>query len=87
VIRHPDRRPDHEVEPALLIGKRISRARRSQALESVAGYCIGLDMVTRGPEERISGNPATPTAFVGLDWSQRTKSKMRSFITICGLAV
>jgi 2-keto-4-pentenoate hydratase/2-oxohepta-3-ene-1,7-dioic acid hydratase in catechol pathway len=52
VIRHLDRRTDHEVELAVIIGKRTSRAHRSNALESVAGYCIGLDMVTRGPEER-----------------------------------
>lgn len=52
IIRHRDRRNDHEVELAVVIGSRTNRVSRFRALESVAGYCIGLDMVTRGPEER-----------------------------------
>lgn len=52
VIRHPDRRTDHEIELALVVGKKADRVPRSQALEYVAGYCIGLDITVRGPEER-----------------------------------
>jgi 2-keto-4-pentenoate hydratase/2-oxohepta-3-ene-1,7-dioic acid hydratase in catechol pathway len=40
------------VELALVIGKEASYVRREEALEYVAGYCIGLDITIRGPEER-----------------------------------
>jgi 2-keto-4-pentenoate hydratase/2-oxohepta-3-ene-1,7-dioic acid hydratase in catechol pathway len=52
VIRHPDRRTDHEVELAVVIGKRANGVKRGDALNFVAGYCIGLDITVRGPEER-----------------------------------
>jgi 2-keto-4-pentenoate hydratase/2-oxohepta-3-ene-1,7-dioic acid hydratase in catechol pathway len=51
-IRHPDRRTDHEIELAVVIGKRANRVSREVALDVVAGYCIGLDITVRGPEER-----------------------------------
>jgi 2-keto-4-pentenoate hydratase/2-oxohepta-3-ene-1,7-dioic acid hydratase in catechol pathway len=51
-IRHPTRRNDHEVELAAVIGRRADRVAAAHALDYVAGYCIGLDMTTRGPEER-----------------------------------
>jgi 2-keto-4-pentenoate hydratase/2-oxohepta-3-ene-1,7-dioic acid hydratase in catechol pathway len=49
-LRFPDRRNDHEVELALVIGKGGSRIPRARALEHVCGYAIGLDMTLRGPE-------------------------------------
>lgn len=49
-LRFPDRRNDHEVELALVIGKRGTHIPRSRALEHVCGYAIGLDMTVRGPE-------------------------------------
>ncbi|HEY5897994.1 MAG TPA: fumarylacetoacetate hydrolase family protein [Burkholderiales bacterium] len=49
---HTDRRNDHEVELAVVIGKRCKNVAKEQALDFVAGYCIGLDMTIRGPEER-----------------------------------
>jgi len=49
---HTDRRNDHEVELAVVIGKRCREVKASEALECIAGYCIGLDMTIRGPEER-----------------------------------
>jgi 2-keto-4-pentenoate hydratase/2-oxohepta-3-ene-1,7-dioic acid hydratase in catechol pathway len=52
VIRHPERRTDHEVELAVVIGKRAARVAPENALAFVAGYCIGLDITVRGPEER-----------------------------------
>ena len=52
VIRHPDRRTDHEIELVAIIGKKCDRATPENALEHVAGYCIGLDITVRGPEER-----------------------------------
>ena len=51
-LRKPDRRTDHEVELAFVIGKPASRIARAEALDYVAGYCIGLDISIRGPEER-----------------------------------
>ena len=52
VLRHPDRRTDHEVELAVIIGRRAKSVRREEALHFVGGYCIGLDISVRGPEER-----------------------------------
>ncbi|HZA51100.1 MAG TPA: fumarylacetoacetate hydrolase family protein, partial [Myxococcaceae bacterium] len=49
---HLDRRNDHEVELAVIIGKTARDIRAADALGYVAGYCIGLDMTIRGPEER-----------------------------------
>jgi 2-keto-4-pentenoate hydratase/2-oxohepta-3-ene-1,7-dioic acid hydratase in catechol pathway len=51
-LRKLDRRNDHEVELAVVIGKKGSNISRQDALEYVAGYCIGLDMTVRGGEER-----------------------------------
>lgn len=47
-----DRRIDHEVELALVIGKRGFRITLEEALSHVAGYMIGLDMTIRGTEDR-----------------------------------
>lgn len=52
VIRHPDRRTDHEIELVAVIGTKCDRATRENAMSHVAGYCIGLDITVRGPEER-----------------------------------
>ncbi|HSU76075.1 MAG TPA: fumarylacetoacetate hydrolase family protein [Burkholderiales bacterium] len=49
---HTDRRNDHEVELAVVIGQRARNLSAADALGCVAGYCIGLDMTIRGPEER-----------------------------------
>jgi len=49
-LRWPDRRNDHEVELALVIGKRGNRIPKEKALEHVCAYSIGLDMTVRGPE-------------------------------------
>jgi 2-keto-4-pentenoate hydratase/2-oxohepta-3-ene-1,7-dioic acid hydratase in catechol pathway len=47
-----DRRNDHEVELAVVIGRRGSNIPASQALDYVAGYAIGLDITIRGTEDR-----------------------------------
>lgn len=49
-LRFSDRRNDHEVELAVVIGKEARFVTREQALDHVFGYCIGLDMTVRGPE-------------------------------------
>ena len=51
-VRKPDRRTDHEVEVAFVIGKRASNVSRTDALAYVAGYTIGLDITIRGSEDR-----------------------------------
>ena len=51
-VRKPDRRTDHEVEVAFVIGKRASNVSRRDALAYVAGYTIGLDITIRGSEDR-----------------------------------
>ncbi|HVA93977.1 MAG TPA: fumarylacetoacetate hydrolase family protein, partial [Candidatus Dormibacteraeota bacterium] len=52
LIAHLDRRTDHEVELAVVIGKQAKSVSRKDALDFVAGYCIGLDITIRGSEER-----------------------------------
>lgn len=47
-----DRRSDHEVELAVVIGREARHVTRADALAHVAGYCIGLDITIRGSEER-----------------------------------
>jgi 2-keto-4-pentenoate hydratase/2-oxohepta-3-ene-1,7-dioic acid hydratase in catechol pathway len=49
-LRFPERRNDHEVELAVVIGREANRVKRSEALDYVCGYSIGLDMTLRGPE-------------------------------------
>jgi 2,4-didehydro-3-deoxy-L-rhamnonate hydrolase len=49
-LRWPERRNDHEVELALVIGKEGNKIPRARALEHVCAYAIGLDMTVRGPE-------------------------------------
>jgi 2,4-diketo-3-deoxy-L-fuconate hydrolase len=51
-VRHPDRRTDHEIELAVVIGARADRVAKERAFDHVAGYCIGFDITVRGPEER-----------------------------------
>jgi 2-keto-4-pentenoate hydratase/2-oxohepta-3-ene-1,7-dioic acid hydratase in catechol pathway len=49
-LRFPERRNDHEVELAVIIGKQCNHVKKEGALQYVAGYAIGLDMTIRGPE-------------------------------------
>jgi len=51
-LRKLDRRNDHEVELAVVIGKPAKSVSRHDALGYVAGYAIGLDITIRGAEER-----------------------------------
>jgi 2-keto-4-pentenoate hydratase/2-oxohepta-3-ene-1,7-dioic acid hydratase in catechol pathway len=51
-IRFPERRTDHELELVIVIGKQGTDITLDRALDHVAGYCLGLDMVIRGPEDR-----------------------------------
>jgi 2-keto-4-pentenoate hydratase/2-oxohepta-3-ene-1,7-dioic acid hydratase in catechol pathway len=49
-LRFPDRRNDHEVELAVVIGRQGNRIEKAHALDYVWGYAIGLDMTLRGRE-------------------------------------
>jgi 2-keto-4-pentenoate hydratase/2-oxohepta-3-ene-1,7-dioic acid hydratase in catechol pathway len=47
---HPDRRNDHELELAIVIGTQGKNITEADALKHVFGYSMGLDMTTRGKE-------------------------------------
>ena len=47
-----DRRTDHEVELCVVIGQEAREVSAADALAHVAGYCIGIDITLRGPEDR-----------------------------------
>lgn len=47
-----NRRIDHEVELAVVIGREGKAIPRDRAFDHVAGYAIGLDMSVRGTEDR-----------------------------------
>lgn len=50
LLRFPERRNDHEVELAVVIGKTCNKVTASDARASIAGYTIGLDLTLRGSE-------------------------------------
>ncbi len=51
-LRKLDRRNDHEVELAVIIGRQANNVSAAGGYRYVAGYAIGLDITIRGPEER-----------------------------------
>jgi len=51
-LRFPDRLNEHELEVVFVIGKKGTNISRENALDHIAGYCMGLDMTTRGKEDR-----------------------------------
>jgi len=65
VIRTADRRTDHEVELAFVIGRTASRVPRQDALKYVAGYAIGLDITIRGSEDRSFRKSADTYSVLG----------------------
>ncbi len=63
-IRMPQRRTDHEVELAVVIGREATRVKREDALKHVFGYAISLDITLRGSEERsLRKSPDTHTVL------------------------
>ena len=64
-VRKPDRRTDHEVELAFVVGKRASHVSRTDALAYVAGYTIGLDITIRGSEDRSLRKSADSYSVLG----------------------
>jgi len=65
IIRHAERRNDHEVELAVVIGKAADHVSSENALSHVAAYCIGLDMTARGPEDRSLRKSANTYTVLG----------------------
>lgn len=51
-VSKPDRRTDHEIELAFVIGREGRNIPADEALDYVAGYGIGLDITIRGSEDR-----------------------------------
>jgi 2-keto-4-pentenoate hydratase/2-oxohepta-3-ene-1,7-dioic acid hydratase in catechol pathway len=51
-LRKLDRRTDHEVELAVVVGMQARNVAAANALKYVAGYSIGLDITIRGSEDR-----------------------------------
>ena len=51
-VRDKDRRNDHELELAVIIGKTANRVSVDDAMNYVGAYTIGLDMTVRGTEDR-----------------------------------
>jgi 2-keto-4-pentenoate hydratase/2-oxohepta-3-ene-1,7-dioic acid hydratase in catechol pathway len=64
-LRKLDRRNDHEVELAVIIGKRANNVSAGEAMKYVAAYSIGLDITIRGPEERSLRKSADSYAVLG----------------------
>src|ERR1051326_2411177 len=64
-LRKLERRNDHEVELAAIIGKPANNVSASEALNYVAGYAIGLDITIRGPEERSLRKSADSYTVLG----------------------
>jgi 2,4-didehydro-3-deoxy-L-rhamnonate hydrolase len=64
-LRFPDRRTDHELELAAVIGRKADRVTANDALACVAGYCVGLDITVRGPEERSMRKSIDTYSVVG----------------------
>jgi 2-keto-4-pentenoate hydratase/2-oxohepta-3-ene-1,7-dioic acid hydratase in catechol pathway len=65
VIRRDDRRTDHEVELAFVIGRTADRVSEADALKYVAGYTIGLDITIRGSEDRSFRKSADSYSVLG----------------------
>ena len=61
----PGRRTDFEVELAVVIGETVKDVSPEAALDSVAGYCIGLDITARGTEDRSFRKSADSYTVLG----------------------
>ncbi len=64
-LRFLEARNDHEVELAVVIGRRGSDIPTATALDHVAGYAIGLDITTRGTELQSFRKSPDSYAIVG----------------------
>ena len=60
-----DRRTDHAVALAMIVGRTARNVAEADALDCVAGYAIGLDMAVRGREERSLRRAADGFSVLG----------------------
>lgn len=60
-----EKRNDYEAELVVIIGKGGRNIRAENAMEHIAGYCVGLDMSVRGPEERSFRKSADSYTVLG----------------------
>jgi 2-keto-4-pentenoate hydratase/2-oxohepta-3-ene-1,7-dioic acid hydratase in catechol pathway len=65
VVRREDRRTDHEVELAFVIGRTANRVSAADAMQYVAGYAVGLDITIRGSEDRSFRKSADTYTVLG----------------------
>jgi 2-keto-4-pentenoate hydratase/2-oxohepta-3-ene-1,7-dioic acid hydratase in catechol pathway len=65
IVRRDDRRTDHEVELAFVIGRTANRVAAADALQYVAGYAVGLDITIRGSEDRSFRKSADTYTVLG----------------------
>jgi 2-keto-4-pentenoate hydratase/2-oxohepta-3-ene-1,7-dioic acid hydratase in catechol pathway len=65
VVRRDDRRTDHEVELAFVIGRTATRVAAADAMKHVAGYAVGLDITIRGSEDRSFRKSADTYTVLG----------------------
>jgi 2,4-diketo-3-deoxy-L-fuconate hydrolase len=60
-----NKRNDYETELVVVIGKGGKNIRAEDAMDHIAGYCVGLDMSVRGPEERSFRKSADTYTVLG----------------------
>ena len=65
VVRSEERRTDHEVELAFVIGRTANHVSAAEALQYVAGYAVGLDITIRGTEDRSFRKSADTYTVLG----------------------
>ena len=64
-LRFTEARNDHEMELAVIIGKKGTNVSIEEARSYIAGYAIGLDMTTRGKELQSFRKSADTYAVLG----------------------
>ncbi len=64
-LRFTDRRNDPEAEFTIVMGRTGTDISEADALDYVAGYCIGMDMTLRGPESASSRKSIDSYAVLG----------------------
>jgi 2,4-diketo-3-deoxy-L-fuconate hydrolase len=60
-----EKRNDYETELVVVIGKAGKNISAEDAMDCIAGYCVGLDMSVRGPEERSFRKSADSYTVLG----------------------
>jgi 2-keto-4-pentenoate hydratase/2-oxohepta-3-ene-1,7-dioic acid hydratase in catechol pathway len=64
-LNWPEKRNDYEAELVVVIGKTGKNISAEDAMDYVAGYCVGLDMSVRGAEERSFRKSADSYTVLG----------------------